>query len=134
MFLNILNDEEKLHFLNLARHAMTLNGELKTEELEIYSSFRHECNAPHYEAQIDADSIERSIVALGSSRKKHRTIVLIELFAIVLADGEICEEERALLNKLTTRLDFELFEVNRVERWVMSMNDLVEEGYHLIGV
>ncbi|BDY05509.1 TerB family tellurite resistance protein [Ferrimonas sp. YFM] len=132
MFLNLLPKKERQHFLNLARYAMGLNGEFKSEELEIYNSFVHECDLHGYQAKSGNKQVAESIEALASGSPGHRKAVMIELCGIMLADSAICDHERAFIHRLSEAFELEDFEVRRIERWVAAMNDLVAEGYQMV--
>lgn len=131
MYLSELNVGEKKNFLELAKHAMGLNGEHKAEEQEVFASFVHECGLQSYQAQKQ-DNIESVIKVLSKSSAKSKRIVMIELFGILLADGDVCEEEEAFMGKLANAFGIESYEYKRYQRWVEAMNDIVSEGYSLI--
>lgn len=131
MYLSELNIGEKKNFLELAKHAMGLNGEHKAEEQEVFASFIHECGLQGYQAQKQ-DNIESVIKVLSKSSAKSKRIVMIELFGILLADGDVCEEEEAFMGKLANAFSIESYEYKRYQRWVEAMNDIVSEGYSLI--
>ena len=134
MFLNLLEKEERKHFLNLARYAMSLNGEDKEEEIQVYQSFMHECELHGYQAKTSTEQIKKSIEKLSNHNQASMRAVMIEICGIVLADNDICEKERAFLNRLALAFDMETFEVRKIERWVAAMNDLVTEGYQMVGL
>jgi hypothetical protein len=131
MFLSELNIGEKKNFLEIARFSMGLNGEHKEEEEMIFNSFVHECDLKGYQLQKQ-DNIDSAIKVLAKSKNKHKKILLIELFGILLADGNVCDEEASFMDKLANAFDFEEFQVRKIQRWVEAMNDIVQEGYNLI--
>lgn len=134
MYLSVLTKDERKDFLNLAKHSMGLNGQFKDEEMEMYHSFVHECELHGYQAKTEEDHVQKSITAFSSKECTTKRAVLIELFGILLADEEICDAERKFMDKLTIAFDFAEYEVKKIERWVLSMNDLVREGYKMVGV
>lgn len=131
MYLSELNIGEKKNFLELAKYSMGLNGEHKAEEQEVFASFIHECGMQSYQAQKQ-DSIESVIKVLSKSSSKSKRIIMIELFGILLADGDVCEEEDAFMGILANAFEIESYEYKRYQRWVEAMNDIVNEGYNLI--
>ena len=131
MYLSELNVGEKKNFLELAKYSMGLNGEHKEEELEVFTSFIHECGLSSYDLQKQ-DNIESVIKVLAKSETKMKRIVLMELFGVLLADGDICEAEDAFMAKLANTFNIESYEYKRYQRWVEAMNDIVSEGYNLI--
>lgn len=133
MYLTELNDFEKKNFLTLAKYAMGLNGEFKQQELAIFSSFQHECDLPAFNPDVDAACVDKALAHLSKQHEKTKKIAMVELLGIMLADTEICDAERLFIEKMASSFDFEVFQVKRMERWVVSMNELVEEGYRIIG-
>jgi len=131
MFLSELNSGEKKNFLEVAKFSMGLDGIHKEEEKMIFNSFVHECDLADYSLQKQ-DNIDSAIKVLAKSQTKNKKILLIELFGILLSDGDVCEEEAAFMDKLATTFGFEEYQVRKIQRWVEAMNDIVEEGYNLI--
>ncbi|MFT6449255.1 MAG: hypothetical protein ACJAW8_001616 [Oleispira sp.] len=133
MFLSQLLEVSKKNFLILAKHSMGLNGEFKDEELEIYTSFQHECELPDYDPEVNAEGLAEAITSLSGRDMTIRKVVMIELLGIMLADGVICESEQEFVNQLSVSFDLEGYQIKRMERWVSGMNDIVEEGYRIVG-
>ncbi|QFR49385.1 hypothetical protein FJR48_06455 [Sulfurimonas lithotrophica] len=131
MYLDLLNKQEQQDFLELARYSMGLNGEHKESEEAILTSYKYECQLVEYTAHRQ-DDINKIIVALKGSTKKVKKIILIELFGILLADGEVCEAEGQFVDMLAEEFRIKEYEVARIHRWVEAMNDIVQEGYELI--
>ncbi|MFS1437037.1 TerB family tellurite resistance protein [Shewanella sp. 10N.286.48.A6] len=131
MYLSELNIGEKKNFLELAHFSMGLNGTHKDEELEVFQSFMHECELPSYELSKQ-QNIEGVTKVISKSSNKNKRIVLLELFGILLADGDVCEEESNFMSKLSAAMGFEEYEMKKIHRWVLAMNDLYLEGQQLI--
>jgi uncharacterized tellurite resistance protein B-like protein len=131
MYLDLLNKQEQENFLELARYSMGLNGEHKKEEEEMLTSYKYECQMIDYKAYRQ-DDIQKIINSLRASTKKIKKVILIELFGILLADGEVCENESKFIYSLAEQFNIKEYEVNRIQRWVEAMNDIVQEGYELL--
>lgn len=131
MYLELLHKDEQKSFLELARYSMGLNGEYKAEEEEMLLSYKHECQLVEYMANRQ-DEIEQIISSLKASTIQVKKIILVELLGIMLADGEVCDNESKFLYKLSEELDVSEYEVKRIRRWVEAMNDIVQEGYELV--
>lgn len=133
MFLGQLLEVSKKNFLILAKHSMGLNGEFKDEELEIYRSFQHECDLPDYDPEVNEKGLAGAITSLSGRDMTIRKVVMIELLGIMMADGIICDSEQEFISQLSASFDLEGYQVKRMERWVSGMNDIVEEGYRIVG-
>ena len=131
MYLNLLEKQEQKDFLELARYSMGLNGEYKKEEEVMLTNYKFECHLTDYTAYRQED-IEQIINTLSKSTQKIKKIIFVELFGILLADGEVCDNEAKLVDTLTIKFSLEEYEVARIQRWVQAMNDIVQEGYELI--
>ncbi|PFG45448.1 tellurite resistance protein TerB [Vibrio sp. ES.051] len=131
MYLSELNIGEKKNFLELAKFSMGLDGEQKTEEQEVYQSFVQECGLTEYELKKQ-DNIQSVIKVLSKSKNKSKRIVLLELYGILLADGDVSKEESDFMTELSNQLSIEEYESKKIQRWVSAMNDMVSEGYAMI--
>lgn len=131
MYLSELNIGEKKNFLELAKFAMGLDGEHKAEEQSVFTSYIQECGLQNYDLQKQ-DNIDGVIKVLCKSSVQTKRIVMIELFGILLADGDVCDDEEAFMGKLANAFGIEPYEFKRYQRWVEAMNDIVSEGYNLI--
>ncbi|MEA2019705.1 MAG: hypothetical protein U9N59_14790 [Campylobacterota bacterium] len=131
MYLDLLEKQEQKDFLELARYSMGLNGEHKEEEEEMLTSYKFECQLVEYTAHRQED-ITKIIHSLKGSVKKIKKIILVELFGILLADGEVCDEEAKFIDMLSSEFRIKEYEVARIQRWVEAMNDIFQEGYELI--
>ena len=133
MFLGQLLEVSKKNFLILAKHSMGLNGEFKDEELEIYRSFQHECDLPGYDPEVNEKGLAEAITSLSGRDMTIRKVVMIELLGIMMADRIVCDSEQEFISQLSASFDLEGYQVKRMERWVSGMNDIVEEGYRIVG-
>ncbi|MBB1406103.1 hypothetical protein H5079_10795 [Pseudoalteromonas sp. SG44-5] len=131
MYLSELSIGEKKNFLELAYYAMGLNGELKEEEKEIFQSFVYECELPKYSLEKQ-ERIDSVIKVLAKSETRNKRILLIELFGILLADGEVCDAEAQYMDKIGLAFDIDNYEIRKIQRWVEAMTDLVNEGYNIL--
>ncbi|MDK2063114.1 hypothetical protein PT520_11365 [Aliarcobacter butzleri] len=131
MYLELLSKSEQEDFLELAKYSMSINGQEKKEEENIFLSYKYECQLVDYKI-TKQDKIDTIILNFNNSTKKIKKIVLIELLGIFHADGEVCEKETNFLLNLSNSFNIEVYELNRIKRWVEAMNDIVQEGYELI--
>ena len=131
MYLSELNEAEKMNFLELAHYAMGVNGAHKESEQEILEAFSQECGIGAYELSSQ-DKISVVIDQLSQSEEQVKKIIILEIFGVLLADGEYCEEEKSFMEHLAESLDVDNFLLKKIKRWVQAMNDLVGEGYSMI--
>jgi len=131
MYLSELNITEKNNFLELAHYAMGVNGAHKESEKEIFEAYSQECGIGDYKL-LHQDKINEVIEQLAQSEEQTKKIIILEIFGVLLADGEYCEVEKSFMENLAESLDVDNFLLKKIKRWVQAMNDLVGEGYSMI--
>ncbi len=130
MFLNMLNEREGKNFLELAKIAMTVNGEIKDTEKAIFETYRMELNLPDYE--IKDKELKDIVMAFKGSEKSKKRAIIMELAGVLDADGEVDENEENWILKLGKDWDFRENEIKKMTRWTQDFNDLLLEGYEYI--
>lgn len=131
MYLDLLNQNEQMNFLELAHHSMGLDGIHHENEKEVFNSYKYECQLIDYEISKQSN-IGIVIDSLCLSSMKNKRIILLELFGILLADGHVCDDEQSFMNTLAKRFDINTDELEKIHKWVIAMNQIVEVGYKLI--
>ncbi|WP_371377697.1 TerB family tellurite resistance protein [Thalassotalea aquiviva] len=131
MYLSELNIGEKKNFLELAHYTMGLNGSHKFEEQQVLSAFEQECQLKGYKPQKQ-NEIDNVIKVISKASCRTRKIYVIELFGIMLADGNVCEDESNFMTELGKHFDIDEYELRKIKRWVINMNELVLEGYQIL--
>lgn len=130
MFLNILNEKEAEHFLELAHVSMQANGIFHESEQAVFETFRREIGLFNYE--LKNIPYEKLISVFNGSTKKVRKSILVEIAGILDADGEIDAIEKKWVVSLGEDLGFRDAEIKKMIRWVEDFNDLLQEGYDYI--
>ena len=106
MFLDVLNNDEKELFLDLAIKAAEANGEVATEEIKMLHAFAAEMKIKA-RAKSDLELSEILKKFVENSSKKSMKVILFELIGILFADAEFDEQEKAFLNKVKNAFGFE---------------------------
>ena len=78
MYLNLLNEQEKKDFLELAYHLMGSDGLHQEEEMQVFESYKYECNMLTYKISKQ-NNLEDIIAHLKNSSSKIKKIILIRL-------------------------------------------------------
>lgn len=130
MFLNMLNQKERVNFLELAHVSMHANGIVHESEEKVFETFRREVGMFTYTPK--AIEYDKLVSAFQSSTKKVRKVVLIEIAGILDSDGEIDAVEKKWVEQLGLDLSFRDTEIKKMVRWVEDFNDLLQEGYDYI--
>ncbi|MCX6075659.1 MAG: hypothetical protein NTW78_02085 [Campylobacterales bacterium] len=130
MFLNRLNETEKVAFLELAHYMARSDGNVSGIEEDMISGF---C----MEMQINDIEYDRSqfdiYSTLGKIKdKRSRKIVILEIMAIIYADNFLHEEERKVLEKMLEEFDLSYHFSTVYGEWAKAMLALHTQGNALI--
>lgn len=106
MFLNLLNQKEKDNFLKLAVAAIKADGVIEDAEIQTLSAYAHEMQIPvcNTDDPVDVEVIVGEFAANSTSKVKR--IVLVELLALVFADGDYSAEEKGLVQQIANAFNF----------------------------
>lgn len=126
MFLYLLNEEEGKAFMELAVHAMHVNGEEKECEKAEYESYLTELNMPNYKTV--GLSFEDATATFKYSSTPVKRSVIIELCGILYADKEIDKDETNWLYSLSNAFEIKKEETERLIRWSKDFSDFLEIG------
>lgn len=87
MFLNLLNAKEKNDFLKLAVAAIKADGVIEDSEMQTVTAYVNEMQIPvcNTDDPVDVDAIIGEFASNSTVQVKR--IVLVELLALVFADG-----------------------------------------------
>lgn len=130
MFLEMLEEKERLVFLDLAHLAMSCDGEISKEELDVLSTYSYECKVEDF--KHSNKSLDQCLYDLSGSLRTHKKIILLELMGIWAADDEWRDEEIHMMDHIATKLDIPQSRVNRLKRWSNELRTMIADGYALI--
>ena len=104
MFLELLKDEQKDLFLQLAVVAAKANGKFDETEQEMLIKFANEMNIePKSESDKSFDELVAELAKISS--KKEKKIILFEAIGILNSDGEFDEKEAEYLANVAKKFD-----------------------------
>ena len=128
MFLNLLTNEEKHHFLSLAALAANINGSLAEEEEELINSYRREMNLSAESVAIDSDHSEESVFGFfAASEKSHKKIVLFEVVGLLTCDSSFDDDERSFVCRLSQAIGLSADETDTISQLALRYFDVVVE-------
>lgn len=129
MYLNYLEENEKIAFLKLAHLIANSDDEFCDNERIIINSY---CNEIGIE-DIEFDKNELiDIIAYQFKTDQSRRIVIFELMNIINANGEFKDKEKSIIDILLKEFNIEEKFLNDVKQWSDSMAYLVEQGHKLV--
>lgn len=129
MYLNYLEENEKIAFLKLAHMIANSDDEFCNNEKIIINSY---CNEMGIE-DITFDKNELiDIISYQFKTDQSRRIVIFELMSIINANGEFKSKEKDIINVLLKEFNIEEKFLTDVKQWSDSMIYLVEQGHKLV--
>jgi tellurite resistance protein len=103
MFLNELNKNEGIAFMQLVESLVNSDNTFAKEEKNLYYDYLEELKIK--ESEIPKTDLKSVYEALRNSSERSRNIVYFELIGLALIDGEYDDEEVNLLEEIGKNLD-----------------------------
>jgi len=130
MFLNRLNKEEKVAFLELAHYIARSDGDFSEAQKSIIEKYCMEMQIEDIEYDEEKFDIYNTLDKIQAHRS--RKIVLLEIMALIYSDDFLHEEERKVLEKVLEEfgLNYNLSIV--YTQWAKTMLNLYTQGNALI--
>ena len=128
MYLDLLEDHEKIAFSRLAFKLIAYHGIDLHEEKLFYAALGEMGIG---EPDLDDDIVIQTECEAFTSPKSKR-IALTELMLLALADGDLETEERSLLDDMIGAFEFDDETLTHAWEWVMQWFQTFQAGRHFI--
>ena len=113
MFLNELNKDESICFLNLVSIFSKVDNKFAKEEKVLVDEYREELEI--YNEEIKTMEYNEIINILKNSSDKAKKIIYFELVGLALVDGEYEDEEIDFLEKVSSELN-----ISRAKKFALA--------------
>jgi hypothetical protein len=114
MYLDLLEDFEKIAFSRLAYRLIAYHGIEEHEEKLYYAALAEMgIGVPDLEDEVDIHLECQAFMSLQSKR-----IALVELMVLALADGDLENEEQSLLDDIIGAFGFDADTLQQAWQWV----------------
>jgi len=130
MFLNRLTYEEKEAFLLLAHHVAHSDNNLSVDEELVIDKYSMEMQMDDIE--YDETKFNLTEVLSTFTQDSHKKIALLEIMALVYADGVVAEEEENLIKAMISQFDLNPNLAVVYREWSKSILSLFVQGEALI--
>ncbi|WP_144554999.1 hypothetical protein [Bacillus sp. X1(2014)] len=120
MFLEELEQKEKIAFLELAAMIARIDGKLSIYENSLIRKYQRETGLEDY--QLKGLSIEDILKEFKSERSKY--IVLTEIFQLIYSDGVFHDHESEFVHIIKTHFGFDSSEFGTFKDWVEKIKEL----------
>lgn len=130
MFLNRLEKEEKIAFLELAHYIAKSDNDFSESEKEIISKYCVEMEIDNIALDENSFDLDKSLSKIKD--KRSQKIVLLEIMALIYSDNHMHIEEKKILDSIVEK--FGLNETLSVVygEWAKSILALFIQGNALI--
>ncbi len=132
MFLNRLNKEEKIAFLELAHHIARSDNNFSEDQKSIIGNYCMEMQIEDIDYSEDKFDIYNTLGAIQERRS--RKIVILEIMALIYSDNFLHEEERKVLEKMLEEFDLNYNLSIVYTEWAKAMLSLSIQGNALIEI
>lgn len=132
MFLNRLKISEKEAFLSLAHHIARADGSFSGEEtlmMERYCMEMQMDDVDYQETEFDLHDVLSKFEV-----ESHKKIVLLELMALVYADGRLAAQEETLIAAIIEYFDLNPMLAIVYREWSKSIMSISLQGEALINL
>lgn len=130
MFLNRLNREEKIAFLELAHHIARSDNDFSETQKSIIDKYCMEMQIEDIDYDDEKFDIYDALAVIEDRRS--RKIVILEIMALIYADNFLHEEERKVLEKMLEEFDLNYHISIVYSEWAKAMLSLYTQGNSLI--
>ena len=130
MFLNRLNSDEKVAFLELAHHVARSDNDFSEDQKNIISKYCLEMQMDDIAYDEEQFDIYNTLDKIQNHRS--RKIVLLEIMALIYSDDFLHEGERKVLEKILEEFDLNYNLSIVYTQWAKSMLALYIQGNALI--
>jgi uncharacterized tellurite resistance protein B-like protein len=130
MFLNKLNKNEKVAFLELAHHIARSDNDFSDTQKDIIEKYCLEMQIDDIKYDVDKFDIYTTLDKVQNQRS--RKIVVLEIMALIYSDNFLHEEERKVLEKVLEEFDLNYNLSIVYTEWAKTMLSLYTQGNALI--
>lgn len=131
MFLNELNGEERVAFLELAHLVAKSNGIVDEKEKKMLDTYSQEMGVDLVSTDLNQWSLEKITAFFESERTKR--IVFLEAIAVAFADGVYHDEQKSLIRELKEGLSISDEEYEEFKAWIIKVTSLYSQAEEFIG-
>lgn len=130
MFLSILNEEDKLNFIEFIHLVANCDEDFADEEKEILNNYM-------IETGIDSipnigKSIDDILLYFSKRDDSIKKVVLFEVYGLILSDDKLSKEEKEILNKIDKLSGLNNEEVNKIKELVEELKKVYDNIYDIL--
>ena len=129
MFLQVMNTEEKMKFLEFVYKIANIDGEYAEEEIEIVNNYKNELGINEIP---ETDDINGIIEYFSTKEEVLKRVIIFETMGLINADNKIEPEEADLLNKMIRSFQLDNAVVDKIDMVTKRLQDVYDDVYTAI--
>jgi hypothetical protein len=130
MFLNRLEKEEKIAFLELAHYVARSDNDFSLSQKDIINNYCIEMQIEDISFNVKEFDIYNTLGKI--TNKKSQKIVLLEIMALIYSDNFLHEEERKVLEKILEEFNLNYHLATVYGEWAKAILSLYIQGNALV--
>ena len=130
MFLNRLEKEEKIAFLELAHYVARSDNDFSLSQKDIINNYCIEMQIENIEFNVNKFDIYNTLGKI--TNKKSQKIVLLEIMALIYSDNFLHEEERKVLEKILEEFNLNYHLATVYGEWAKAILSSYIQGNALV--
>ena len=134
MFLNLLQEEEKYNYLQLAMKAAHINGVFEEEEKKLINAYQREMNIIGNITEYDQQEEIAVFRTFAESELSHKKIVLFELIGFLSSDSDFDDDEKAFVARFCNETGMSVENIEIISQSVAKYYSVISEIAELIFV
>lgn len=129
MFLQVMNMEEKMKFLEFVYKIANIDGEYAEEEIEIVNSYKNELGINEIP---ETDDINGIIEYFSTKEEVLKRIIIFETMGLINTDNKIEPEEADLMDKMVKSFHLDSEVVEKIDMVAKRLQDVYDDVYTAI--
>jgi len=129
MFLNKLENNEKVAFLTIAHHIARSDGDFSENEQNTIATYCMEMQIE--DINYNAESFNLNTILSEIKSKESQKILLLEIMALIYSDG-LHEEEQKILNEIIKIYNINQSLLSVYAEWTKAILAISNQGQELI--
>ena len=130
MFLNKLNEKEKVAFLELAYYVANSDNDFSSKEEEVINSYCVEMQIDNIDFDKSKFNLDLTLSNIESAQSQK--IVLLEIMALVYSDNILHQAEKEILQTIVNKFQLDSKLIPVYAEWSKAMLSLATQGVALI--
>ncbi len=127
MFLNVLSDDEKKAFLELAFKLANSDSDYSESEVALVNQYRKEMSLTREMYEIRGVDCDHCLKVLSKSTQNVKNIIYFELLALAMCDENLDKKEIELLDEIKKSFGIDEIKAFKIAELIKTLTDTYKE-------